>query len=186
MFTGRVTGELDGVLASWPAESLPQPRPEPSVPRTAAVHRPAVTPARYTLLIPVTRSGVEWSVSVPSPSCPELLPPHVHTEASTVMPLVWVATAASKPAAMPAAWVKPVTLAGTELETVVPLPSWPCLLSPQAHTVPSERRARPKPPPAEILVTPVSPVTWTGTRSTVVPLLPHVHTVPSDRRARLK
>jgi len=56
-------------------------------------------------------------------------------------------------------------LTGTELETVVPLPSSPYRLSPQAHTVPFERSARLKPAPAEILVTPVSPVTWTGASS---------------------
>jgi len=45
---------------------------------------------------------------------------------------------------------------------VVPLPSWPRRLSPQARTVPSESSARAKLPPAEILVTPASPVTLTG------------------------
>jgi hypothetical protein len=45
MLTGRVTGELEGVLASCPALLSPQPQTEPSVPRTAPVHRPAVTSA---------------------------------------------------------------------------------------------------------------------------------------------
>jgi hypothetical protein len=47
-------------------------------------------PAIYTGS-PVTRSGVEWLVSVPSPSWPKSLPPQVHTEVIAEMPLVLVA-----------------------------------------------------------------------------------------------
>jgi len=43
---------------------------------------------------PATRSGAEWPVRVPSPSCPKLLLPHVHTEVAAEMPLVRVATEA--------------------------------------------------------------------------------------------
>src|SRR5262249_37267359 len=93
MLTGRVTGEVEGVLTSWPMLLSPQPQTEPSVPRTAPVHSPAVTPAMYTVPIPVIRSGVRWSTSVPSPSCPWSLAPQVHTEVTAEMPLVAVATA---------------------------------------------------------------------------------------------
>lgn len=37
MLTGRVTGEVAGVLTSCPALLSPQPQTEPSVPRTAPV-----------------------------------------------------------------------------------------------------------------------------------------------------
>src|SRR6266704_3341704 len=149
-------------------------------------------PAMNGVLIPLTRSGVVWLVSVPSPSCPELLPPHAKTE--VVVPPGRVAREESAPAEMAVTWDKPATLTGTELLTVVPLPSWPSWLAPQARTVPSERSARLKRKPAETLVTPVSPATWTGVSwaGLIVPLptwpvslRPQAHTVPSDRRARL-
>jgi hypothetical protein len=61
-------------------------------------------------------------------------------------------------------------------------------LSPQAQTVPSERSARLWPEPAATLITPVSPVTLTGTLLLVrVPLpsspaefAPHAQTLPSE------
>src|SRR6266851_96789 len=60
--------------------------------------------------------------------------------------------------------VSPITWTGvpTLQKQVVPLPSWPIQLFPQAHTVPSERSARLCRPPAATWMTPVSPVTWTG------------------------
>ena len=61
-------------------------------------------------------------------------------------------------------WDRPVILTGTALLAVLPLPSWPTL-SPQAHTVPSERSARLNPHPAAILVTPASPLTGAGVTS---------------------
>ena len=57
-------------------------------------------------------------------------------------PLVSAAIAESLPAAI---WVtrdSPVTWTGTSLLVVVPLPSSPRPLSPKAHTLPSEVRAR--------------------------------------------
>src|SRR5437763_12665411 len=107
-----------------------------------------------TVPIWVTRTGVVRPTVVPSPSCPESLPPQAHTEA----PPATIATAESKPAAMLVTWDRAVILTGTALLAVLPLPSWPTLSSPQAHTVPSERSARLNPHPAEILVTPASPL----------------------------
>ena len=109
VFTGRVTGVLDGALPSWPALSSPQAHTVPSVPRTAAnppptevppvpstpaIPPPAEMPAMRTGS-PVTRLGVERLVSVPSPSCPTSLPPQVHTEVIAEMPLARVAMDAS-------------------------------------------------------------------------------------------
>src|ERR1700749_718016 len=155
VFTGRVTGVLDGALPSWPALSSPQAHTVPSVPRTAANPPPAKPPpgprcptspppaARPAMDTgsPDTRPGVERLVSVPSPSCPRSLPPQVHTEVTAEMPLARVAMDASQPAAILVTPDKPATLTGTGLLAVVPLPSWPRRLSPQAHTVPSDRRA---------------------------------------------
>ena len=72
----------------------------------------------------VTRTGVVRPASVPSPSCPSSLPPQVHTEA----PPATTATAESQPAEMAVTWDTPVTLTGTALLAVLPLPSWPTLL----------------------------------------------------------
>ena len=179
MFTGRVTGVLDGALPSWPALSSPQAHTVPSVPRTVANPPlakvppgprrptnppPAEMPAMDTGS-PDTRSGVERLVSVPSPSCPRSLPPQVHTEVIAEMPLARVAMDASKPAEIPVTPDKPATLTGSGLLAVVPLPSWPRRLSPQARTVPSDRSASTKLPPAEILVTRASPRTRAGVTS---------------------
>ena len=74
-------------------------------------------------------------------------------------PLVATAIASYWPAAMAVTRDKPVTWTGTLLSKVVPLPSSPLSLEPQAQTVPSERSASTKDPPVAICVTPVSPVT---------------------------
>src|SRR5690348_11704799 len=143
-----------------------------------------------TVPIWVTRTGVAWPASVPLPSCPLSLPPQAHTEA----PPATTATAESQPAAMAVTWDTPVILTGTALLAVLPIPSSPALLWPQAHTVPSERSARLNPHPAAILVTPASPLTGAAVASTPVTvprpssprgLSPQAHMGPSERRARL-
>src|SRR5438128_1119789 len=58
--------------------------------------------------------------------------------------------------------VRPLTATGTSLLVVVPLPSEPAKLLPQALTVWLPSSARLKPPPAEIAVTPPSSLTATG------------------------
>src|SRR4029077_4190834 len=104
-------------------------------------------------------------VSVPSPSCPTSLPPQVHTEVIAEMPLGRARMDASKTAEIPGTPDQPATLTGPGLLAVVPLPSWPRRLSPQARTVPSDRSASTKSGPAEILVTRDSPRTRTGVTS---------------------
>jgi hypothetical protein len=56
------------------------------------------------------------------------------------------------------------TCTGPDISAVLPLPSWPSPLSPQANTMPSERSARPKSRPAEISVTPFSTATRAGVK----------------------
>src|SRR2546422_9913419 len=58
--------------------------------------------------------------------------------------------------------LSPLTVTGTLLPVVVPLPSSPSPLLPHALTVPSLSRARLWIPPAETAVTPLSPLTATG------------------------
>src|SRR5579883_3332101 len=90
---------------------------------------------------------------------------------------------------------KTCTIVGFVAE-VLPLPNWPQLLSPQAHTVPFEVSARLKNPPTAMAVT-VPPIPVTGTAVVfgvllVVPLpsspnslSPQAQTVPSEPSARL-
>src|SRR5437879_1619838 len=60
--------------------------------------------------------------------------------------------------------VSPDTWTGTGLSSViVPLPSSPEKLEPQAHTVAPDFKARPLANPAAMATTPLSPGTWTGT-----------------------
>src|SRR5690348_2609293 len=61
---------------------------------------------------------------------------------------VWTARLNRPPAATCVALARPVTCTGPEGSVVVPLPSWPEPLNPQAQTVPSDRRATPWPLPA--------------------------------------
>src|SRR5438445_138911 len=72
---------------------------------------------------------------------------------------------------------------------LLPLPSWPMLLSPQVQTVPSLRSATLWTVPAATAVIPPRYATCTGVVDCVVLplpswpllLLPHAHTVPSFR-----
>ena len=111
------------------------------------------------------------------------------------MPSERSARAKSRPAEILVTRFSTATRAGTSSPLlVVPRPSWPRSFRPQAHTVPSDRRARLNSSPAATWVmTPLRPLTWTGVdRSVVVPspsapcsLIPQAVTVPSDRTARL-
>src|SRR5688572_24767775 len=89
--------------------------------------------------------------------------------------------------------VSPVTATGDDRWIIVPSPSWPCRLSPHAHTVPSDLIAREWLKLEWIARTLPSPPTCTGVwRSVVVPspteprsFRPQAHTVPFDLSARL-
>jgi len=69
--------------------------------------------------------------------------------------------------------VSPDTCTGTELLEVFPFPSEPEPPWPQAHTVPSPRKAYTVDLRAEMAVTSVKPVTCTGRELLVVPPLPN-------------
>src|SRR5579885_1593940 len=138
---------------------------------------------------PLTWTGVERLVVVPSPSWPESFIPQAHT-----VPSFFTARLCATPAASAVTpTMPPLTWTGVERLVVVPSPSCPSSLAPQAQTVPSFFRARPWPVPATIAATSVRPLTWTGlVRLVVVPspswpasLTPQAHTVPSFFRATL-
>ena len=57
---------------------------------------------------------------------------------------------------------RPLTATGTSLSAFAPLPSCPDVPSPQAATAPLESSARLWRYPAEIAITPLSPLTCTG------------------------
>src|SRR6266700_3735663 len=137
---------------------------------------------------PETWIGIRLFAVVPLPSWPDWLSPQAHT-----VPSERSARPKSAPAAILVTPVSPVTWTGVSwCWLIVPLPISPCPLPPQAHTVPSDRRARLKSWPAATWVIPVSPATWTGVlRLVVVPsptspekLKPQAQTVPPDRMAR--
>ena len=162
VFTGRVAGVADGTLPSCPLLSAPQAHTEPSVPRIAANLKPArgAGDVHGADLGHPHRGGAagqgavaELPVVVAAPG------PHRGAAAATT------ATAESKPAAIAVTRDTPVIWTGTALLAVLPLPSWPTLLTPQAHTVPSERSARLNAHPAAILTTPASPVTGAAVAS---------------------
>src|SRR5450759_2240087 len=142
--------------------------------------------------IALTTTGVLLLVVVPLPSSPSKLRPQASTWPVEVSARLW-----SKPPAM-AVTVVPegrLTATGVLLPVVVPSPSWPFLLSPQARTWPVELSARPKlPPPAmAVTVVPEGRLTWTGMLlSVVVPLpswpyrlKPQASTWPLEVSARL-
>src|ERR1700687_298890 len=88
---------------------------------------------------------------------------------------------------------KPFTATGVERLVVVPSPSWPLLLLPQANTLPSAWSARTCESPEAIAVIPVAPVTAIGREefsdrprpSSPDESSPQVRTAPSVPRATL-
>src|SRR4051794_14941946 len=116
---------------------------------------------------PLTSTGVELLVVVPSPSAPRPFQPQHLTAPAPVS-----AHASSSPALIattPAS--SPLTSTGVELSVVVPLPSSPCWLEPQHLTAPAAVSAHVRSLPALIATTPLpSPITSTGVEpSAVVP-----------------
>src|ERR1700693_704535 len=108
----------------------------------------------------LTTIGVLLLVVVPMPSCPFWLSPQART-----WPLEFSARLWSAPAAM-AVTVVPEgrqTATGVLLLLVVPLPSWPIVLSPQASIWPVEVSARLWPPLAiAVTVVPEGRLATTG------------------------
>src|ERR1022692_1993347 len=146
----------------------------------------------------MTPPGDSGSISWPLPTSPQVSCPQVNSECrrNPSFTVVWTAMPNSAPAAI---WVipdKPATCTGTSLFSFASgtcAPSSLYWLPPQAHTVPSERRARLQPLPAAICVTSDRPGIRTGlslliglpSPSSPSRLSPHAHTVPSEPSARL-
>jgi hypothetical protein len=170
---------------SCPLALAPQPHTTP-LPSTA-VTNPAPTP-RVLMVGNPDRVGTLRAVVVPSPSWPELFEPH-----SQIAPALVRAAVKSPPASN---WTMSAGAVGTNVGTpravVVPSPSCPLLLAPQAYTVPLVSRASECVAPAVTALAPVSPATGAGVlRFVVVPspscfevLRPQAHTVPSDLTAK--
>ena len=107
-----------------------------------------------------TVTGVPLSVVLPLPSCPALLPPQALRVPPDMCARLWF-----PPAEMARAPVRLTTAAGVPLAPpVLPLPSCPSSLRPQALTVPLDSSARLKVQPAATAVTPLSSRTVPGVR----------------------
>src|ERR1041384_944159 len=100
--------------------------------------------------VPLTCTGLEAFAFVPLPSCPLPFAP----QASTVPSGPLMANEDPLPAAIAVISAAPLTWTGVSLWVFVPSPSWPLPFAPQAHTVPSDLRARVCVVPAAIAVTP--------------------------------
>src|SRR5437899_1281933 len=136
----------------------------------AAPAATALTPER-----PATGTGVllqgllpqvSGPVLLPSPSSPSKFRPQAMSVPFESRARLWHA-----PQATATTPESPATGTGVLLHellpqvsgpVLLPLPSWPNSFSPHALTVPSARRARLCSAPAEIAVTPLSPLTATG------------------------
>jgi hypothetical protein len=117
---------------------------------------------------PATATGVLLLLVVPSPSWPTLFRPQHRTVPSASSAQVWSSAAAI--------WAclsgRPVTVTGTLLLLVVPLPSCPQLFSPQHQAPPLWTSAHVWVPPVATDWTWDSPLTLTGVVLSVMVLLP--------------
>jgi len=87
----------------------------------------------------LTATGSLLSVVDPLPNWPRPLCPQAKAAPSEVNAALWRRPAAMAVASVP---VGRATAMGTRLSVVVPLPSWPKLLPPQARAVSSEVNTR--------------------------------------------
>src|SRR5450759_2682257 len=120
----------------------------------------------------MTATGVLLLVAMPLPSWPKLFKPQARTWPLEVSARLW------KPPPAMAVTVVPegrLTATGVLLLVVVPLPSWPWTLEPQARTWPLEVSARLwlEPPAMPVTVVPEGRLTATGMLLLVVVPLPN-------------
>src|ERR1700674_4944661 len=164
-------------LPSWPTLLEPQARTWP-VEVSARLCCPP--PAMALTLAPAGRltwTGVERQeqvpeVVVPLPSWPALLEPQATTWPVEVSARLWPPPPAiALRLSAKGGWV---TRTGVLLSVVLPSPSWPEALEPQARTRPAEVNARLWLAPPAIAVTnpPLGRLTWTGVLLLVVVPLP--------------
>src|SRR5262249_28065005 len=118
-----------------------------------------------------TCTGVMASFgALPLPSWPDWLLPHARTVPSPLSASANESPAATATTALPLA--RPETRVGARRFVVVPSPSSPERLLPQANTEPSFRAARLNALPADIVATLLIPVTATGVELSAVPPVP--------------
>src|SRR5450759_2655880 len=118
----------------------------------------------------LTATGVLLLVVVPLPSWPYVLQPQASTWPVEVSARLWLVPPAIAVTVVPEGRL---TATGMLLMVVVPLPSWPLLLLPQASTWPVEVSARLWSPPAmSVTGVPEGRLTATGVLLLVVVPLP--------------
>ena len=163
-------------LPNWPSPFSPQFQTETGVPPTIAMV--LLEPAEIAVAVPVNvaRVGTRLlALSVPSPSWPALLSPHPQTEPSCRRITECALPTATETAGVVATLGRPLTATGVRRWVVVPSPSWPLELSPQARIVPSFISAMAWFVPADTARAGFAadgPITWTGVTLLVVVPLP--------------
>src|SRR5450759_2176754 len=175
----RIALTTTGVLLSVVVVPLPSSpsklRPQASTwPVEVSARLWRLPPAMAVTVVPegrLTWTGMLLLVVVPLPSWPELFKPQARTWPVEVSARLW-----SPPPAM-AVTVVPegrLTATGVLLSVVMPLPSWPEALKPQASTWPLEVSARlwRLPPAMAVTVVPEGRLTTTGVLLLVVVPLP--------------
>src|ERR1039458_761761 len=140
--TGAGTLLLSVVLL-LPSGPLPQAQTLPLLVNARLWSSPAAMATTWPLkpTTSLTGTGTLLPVVLPLPSSPAELSPHAQTFPSEVNARLWL-----EPAAMATTWpLKPMTSltgTGTLLSVVLPLPSPPSALYPQAQTLPSPLNAK--------------------------------------------
>src|SRR5450759_144027 len=178
-------------LPSWPLPLSPQASTWP-VEVSARLWR--LPPAMAVTAVPegrLTATGVLLLVVLPLPSSPYALSPQASTWPVEVSARLWLVPPAIAVTVVPEGRL---TATGMLLMVVVPLPSWPWRVRPQASTWPVEVSARLWSPPAmAVTVVPEGRLTATGVLLLVVLplpswpllLLPQASTWPVEVSARL-
>src|ERR1044071_9700672 len=146
-------------LPSWPSSLAPRPARLWS-PRIAQLC-PLPVAIATAPVSPDTATGAWKSLIEPLPSWPALLWPQHHTEAALPS-----AQLCSSPPAIAENFGSPVpiTWTGVVRSVVLPSPTWPKLLRPQHHAVPSLRIAQLWPSPAATAAAHAAGCGWGGTQ----------------------
>jgi hypothetical protein len=161
------------------------------VPRAVVPSWKVTVPVGIPVGIPIPGTTGE-NVAVNVICCPRLagFRDELSTPGGAAFP---IAILCHQPPARAATPVRPAAWTGIGLSVKLLFPSWPLLLCPQAHAVPSLLNARLCSRPATTATTLVRPLTRTGTALFVVllspncpsKLAPHAQTAPSLVSARL-
>jgi hypothetical protein len=147
-------------LPSWPPVFSPQQRTRPLASNAQLWARPetsAVAPE-----IPETVTGRGDETIEPSPSWPAPLLPQQRTEPATRAQLN--ASPADSPVAAPPRSTTSIGDSMNRKSPLLPLPSWPALLSPQQATRPAAKIAQPLRSPGASCTAPASAAAGLGVR----------------------